>query len=140
MDIKMRILGVDYGASRTGIAVSDPLGMMAHGVTTVHSKNPHDVARKTADFATEYRAEKIVVGLPKNMNNTIGERGDATLAFVEVLKGKTECEVVMWDERLSTKSAINVLNETNTRGAKRKAVIDTVAAEIILQNYLDFIR
>ena len=135
----MRILGVDFGASRTGIAVSDILGMMAHGVTTVHSKSTREVAQRTADYAKEYSAGKIIVGLPKNMNNTIGERGEASVAFAGILKQKTDCEIILWDERLSTVSATRVLNETNTKGAKRKAVIDTVAAEIILQNYLDFI-
>lgn len=134
----MRILGVDYGDARTGIAVSDALGMMAQGVETVHSRQAEKVAEKVAVYAAQYQVNLIVVGLPKNMNNSIGQRGEATLAFTELLKEKTDCEIVLWDERLSTVSAIRVLNETNTRGKKRKNVVDTVAAEIILQNYLDY--
>ena len=96
------------------------------------------VLEEVIGYAKQYEAKTIVVGLPKNMNNTVGERGEACIAFGERLKELTDCEVVMWDERLSTVSAIGVLNQTNTRGSKRKAVVDTVAAAIILQNYMDF--
>ena len=133
-----RILGVDFGIARTGVAVTDPLGMMAQGVATISSRKIEKVLEEVVKYAREYDAQAIVVGLPKNMNNTIGERGEACIEFGEMLKAETGLEVVMWDERLSTVSAINYLNETNTRGKKRKAVVDTVAAEIILQNYLDF--
>lgn len=133
-----RILGVDFGVARTGVAVTDPLGMMAQGVATISSRKVEKVLQDVADYARQYDVETIVVGLPKNMNNTIGERGEACMEFGERLKAETGLDVVMWDERLSTVSAINFLNETNTRGAKRKAVVDTVAAEIILQNFLDF--
>ncbi len=133
-----RILGVDFGVARTGVAVTDPLGMMAQGVATISSRRVEKVLQDVISYARQYDAETVVVGLPKNMNNTIGERGEACIQFGEMLKEQTDFEVVMWDERLSTVSAINFLNETNTRGAKRKAVVDTVAAEIILQNYLDF--
>lgn len=132
-----RMLGVDYGVARTGIAVTDPLGMMAQGVATIHSKNPQKVLQAILDYAQQYEVGTIVVGLPKNMNNTIGERAEACTELAENLR-KSGHEVVLWDERLSTVSAIGFLNETNTRGKKRKAVIDTVAAEIILQNYLDY--
>ena len=133
-----RILGVDFGVARTGVAVTDPLGMMAQGVATISSRRVEKVLEEVVKYSKQYDAETIVVGLPKNMNNTIGERGEACIEFGDMLKAETGLEVVMWDERLSTVSAINFLNETNTRGAKRKAVVDTVAAEIILQNYLDF--
>ena len=133
-----RMLGVDFGVARTGVAVSDPLGMTAQGVGTIHSGNVEKVLEEVIVYAKQYEAKTIVVGLPKNMNNTVGERGEACIAFGERLKELTDCEVVMWDERLSTVSAIGVLNQTNTRGSKRKAVVDTVAAAIILQNYMDF--
>lgn len=136
----MRILGVDYGKARTGIAVSDPLGLMAHGIETIFSSNMRTVASRAAELAKEYEAGIIVVGLPKNMNNTLGERAEKTLRFVKLLEAESDAGVVTWDERLSTVSAINILNETNTRGEKRKAVVDTVAAQIILQGYLDHIR
>ena len=136
----MIILGVDFGAMRTGVAVSDSLGMMAHGICTIYNNNPELVAKEILHHIEETKAEKIVVGFPKNMDNTVGERGQKTLDFSEILKSLTHKEVIMWDERLTTVSASRVLNETNTRGKKRKGIIDTVAAEIILQNYLDSIK
>ncbi len=134
----MKIIGVDFGDVRTGVAVSDALGLTAQGIGTVYGRDPEKVADKVAALIKEQNAGLTVVGLPKNMDGTVGFRGEATLNFVEILKTKIDCEIVMWDERLSTVSAINILNETNTRGSKRKAVVDTVAACIILQNYLDF--
>lgn len=133
-----RILGIDYGVARTGVAVSDPLGFTAQGIGTIHSGKTEVILQKISEYVREYDAKIIVLGLPKNMNNTIGERGNACIEFGNLLKEKTSCEVIMWDERLSTVSAIGFLNETNTRGKKRKNVIDTVAATVILQNYLDY--
>lgn len=133
-----RMLGVDFGVARTGVAVTDALGITAQGVATIHSGKTEKVLESVLEYAESYNVSTIVVGLPKNMNNTIGERGKACTEFGELLKQRTDREVVMWDERLSTVSAIGFLNETNTRGKKRKNVIDTVAAEIILQNYLDY--
>lgn len=136
----MIILGVDFGTMRTGVAVSDALEMMAHGICTIYNNNPNLVAQEILKHIKKTSAEKIVLGFPKNMDNTVGERGKATLEFAEILRNLTEKEVIMWDERLTTVSASRVLNETNTRGKKRKSVIDTVSAEIILQNYLDSIK
>ncbi len=136
----MRVLGIDYGSARTGIAVSDPLGMMAHGVETVFSSSARKVAERIAQLAKTYEAGIIVVGLPKNMNNTLGERAAKTYRFIDLLKPLCGCDIMTWDERLSTVSAIGMLNETGTRGEKRKAVLDTVAAQIILQSYLDSLR
>ena len=135
----MRILGVDFGEKRTGIAVSDALGMTAQGVKTIFESYPPKVAQNVSEIAKELSAEKIVVGLPKNMDGTVGFRGEATYAFIEELKKLTDLPIITWDERLSTVSAIKSLNETNTRGKKRKEVVDTVAAMYILQNYLDSI-
>ena len=135
-----RMLGIDYGVARTGVAVTDPLGITAQGVGTIHSGKTEKVLQEVINYAKQYEVQTIVVGLPKNMNNTLGERGEACIAFGDLLKEHTDCEIVMWDERLSTVSAIGFLNETNTRGAKRKAVVDTVAATIILQNYLDYYK
>ncbi|MBO7208313.1 MAG: Holliday junction resolvase RuvX [Clostridia bacterium] len=134
----MRILGVDYGEARTGVAVSDELNVTAQGVKTIFGRNPEKVANEVSEIAKQYNAQLVVVGLPKNMDNSIGFRGEATLEFVEILKPLIDCPVELWDERLTTVSAIRVLNETNTRGNKRKNVVDTVAACIILQNYIDF--
>ena len=96
------------------------------------------MAAEVCEIVKQYDAKLVVVGLPKNMDNSIGFRGEATMEFVEILKPLIDCPVELWDERLSTVSAIRVLNETNTRGNKRKNVVDTVAACIILQNYIDF--
>jgi len=134
----LRILGVDYGTVRTGIAVSDEMGMMAHGVKNIFGRTPEKVANGIADMAKEYGVKTIVIGFPKNMNNTVGERGEAALLLKDILETLVECEIVMWDERLTTVSAHNALNFTNVSGRKKRDVVDIVAAEIILQGYLDF--
>ena len=133
----MRILGIDYGEVRTGVAVSDPLGWTAQGVCTINERNPEIVAQKVAEYAKEYNAEKIVLGLPKNMDNSEGFRVKATREFAEILKTVCPVPIEFWDERLTTTIAIQTLNETNVRGKKRKEVIDTVAATYILQGFLD---
>ena len=140
MDITMRIMAVDYGDARTGIAVSDFSGTLASGVETIFEKRPFVVAERVAQFAKQLEAEEIVVGMPKNMDNTIGERGEKTDAFIKQLQELTVLTITRWDERLTTVSAIRTLNETNVRGERRKNVIDTVAAEIILQSYLEYRR
>lgn len=134
----MRIIGIDYGDARVGIAVSDPLGYTAQGIETVPNKVYTKMLARVVEIIKEYNAEKIVVGLPKNMNGTLGERSVISQQFAAELKGYfPEAEIVLWDERLSTVQAAGVLNVTNTRGKNRKNVIDTVAASIILQSYLD---
>ncbi len=133
----MRILGVDFGDRRTGVAISDELGWTAQGLTTIFQWNPNEVAKEVVKIADEYKAEKIVLGLPKNMDGSVGFRGEATKEFSEMLKEKTTIPVIFWDERLSTVAAHRTLNETNVRGKKRKNVVDTVAATYILQGYLD---
>lgn len=134
----MRIIGIDYGDARVGVAVSDPLGITAQGLETVPNKVYAKMLERVAEIIRSYSAERIVVGLPKNMNGTLGERGEISHRFAEELKELfPEAEIVLWDERLSTVQAAGVLNVTNTRGKNRKNVIDTVAASIILQSYLD---
>ena len=132
-----RILGIDYGDSRVGIAVSDPLGITAQGVKTLKNKNQKKLLSELTEILNEYSPKKIVVGLPKNMDGTIGFRGEATYRFVETLKPIFSGEIILWDERLTTVSATRVLNETNTRGEDRKKVLDTVSACFILENYLN---
>ena len=133
----MRILGVDFGDRRTGVAISDELGWTAQGLKTIFHWNPGEVANEVIKTAEEYNVEKIVLGLPKNMDGSIGFRGEATKSFAEILKSKTNIELLFWDERLSTVAAHRTLNETNLRGKKRKDIVDTVAATYILQGYLD---
>ena len=134
----MRIMGIDYGDSRVGIAVSDLLGYTAQGVCTVKNRGMDNLVSDISKIIDEYNPEKIVVGLPKNMDGSIGFRGEETYKFKEALESIYKKEIVLWDERLSTVSAAGILNATNTRGKDRKKVIDTVAACIILENYMSF--
>ena len=131
------ILGVDFGDSRTGYATSDALGFSAHTLEVYSEKNMQKVAQHTAELAKKLNAEKIVLGFPKNMNGTIGDRGKKTKRFAALLRELTGLEVILWDERLTTVSAHNLMNETNVRGKKRKDTVDQVAAAFILQAYLD---
>lgn len=132
-----RILCVDYGDTRTGLALSDELGMLAHGIGYIKEKYPPYAADKVAEKAKEYDVEKIVLGNPVNMNGTYGPRAEKAAQFKSLLEERINVEVVLFDERMTTMSAHTYLNYTNTRGKNRKEVIDTLSAEIILQNYLD---
>ena len=134
-----RIMGLDYGSKTIGVAVSDLLGMTAQGVETINiNEQVKDFKIKRIKLVNEYNIGKIVVGLPKNMDNSIGFRGEATLYFVEVLKKKIKSvEVILQDERLTTMGAERVLLEANVSRKKRKDVIDKMAAVLILQTYLD---
>lgn len=136
----MRILGLDYGTKTTGVAVSDPMGWTAQGLEIIRRQEEEHLKatiNRIAELCAEYKVDKIVLGLPKNMNNTLGERGEKTLLFKEKLEARLKLPVEMWDERLSTVAAENVLLEADMSRKKRKNVIDKLAATIILQNYLD---
>ena len=139
----MRIIGLDYGTKTVGVAVSDALGLTAQGVETITRKEENKLRQTLARIEAiieEYEVTKIVVGLPKNMNNTLGERAEACKDFADKLERRTGIPVVMWDERLSTVSAdYGVLIESGVRRENRKAVIDKIAACVILQSYLDYI-
>jgi len=134
----MIIMAVDFGDSRTGLAVCGKSELMASPVGVISEKDFDKCIEKTAAAAKEHHAELIVVGYPKNMNNTIGERCEKCRLFAEKLQELTGCPVELWDERCTTVSAHNYMNVTNTRGKKRKAVVDAVAATIILESYLGF--
>ena len=136
----MKILAVDYGDTRTGIAVSDRTEFLATPVATITERNAQRLAQKVADAVKEQGAELIVVGLPINMNGTKGPRAEKCEAFAQMLRELVECPVEMWDERSTTVTAHNILNTTNVRGKARKAVVDTVAATIILESYLEYRR
>ena len=136
----MRILGLDYGSKTVGVAVSDPLRLTAQRVETIWRKQENKLRQTLArieELAAEYQAEKIVLGLPKNMNNTIGERAEKTLEFREMLERRTGLPVVMWDERLTTVEAERTLMEASVRRENRKQYLDQLAAVFILQGYLD---
>ena len=136
----MRIIGLDYGTKTVGVAVSDSLGITAQAVETITRKEENKLRQTLARIEAlidEYNVEEIVVGLPKNMNNTIGERAEACRDFADKLERRTGLPVIMWDERLTTVSADNVLKECGVRRENRKAVVDKIAAVFILQGYLD---
>lgn len=133
----MIILSVDYGDRRTGIAICDKFEMLASPVCVITEWNKESLAQKIVDIAVERKAEQIVIGLPKNMDGSKGFRADTCEELGEVIGSITEIPVVFWDERLTTVSAHKILSDNNVRGKKRKNVIDAVAAEIILQDYID---
>ena len=136
----MRILGLDFGSKTVGVAVSDPLGITAQGVEIIRRKDENKLRQTLArieELVAEFGIEKIVLGLPKNMNNTEGERVDKTLDFKASLERRTGLEVIMCDERLTTVMADKVMMEAGIRRENRKDYVDMIAAEIILQGYLD---
>ena len=136
----MRILGLDFGSKTVGVAVSDGLLLTAQGVETIERKDENKLRKTCArieELIAEYEITEIVLGLPKNMNNTEGERVEKTLAFKEMLERRTNLPVVMWDERLTTNAAEQILIESGVRRENRKSVIDKIAAVLILQGYLD---
>ena len=134
----MRIMSVDYGDSRTGIAVCDKDEMLASPLTVITEYNFDRCAEKVAELAKKEKAELIVVGHPKNMDGTEGERAEKCADFAGKVSELSGISTQLWDERRTTVTAHNYLNETNVRGKKRKAVVDAVAATIILETYLAF--
>ncbi len=131
-------MSVDFGDARTGIAICGKSEIAASPVGVIAEKDFDKCIEKTAETAKENHAEMIVVGYPKNMNGSIGERAEKCRLFAEKLQELTDCPVELWDERCTTVSAHNYLNMTNTRGKKRKSVVDAVAATIILESYLGY--
>lgn len=131
-------MSVDYGDARTGIAICDAMEFLASPVEVIHQSYEPKILNRIKDLCDKYKPSQIVVGLPKNMDSSIGERAQKCISFAESIKESTGIETVMWDERLTTVEAHNYLNNTNTRGQKRKNVVDAVAATIILQDYLDY--
>ena len=139
----MRILGLDYGSKTVGVAVSDPLGLTAQGVEIIRRKSENKMRQTLArieELIAQYQVEKIVLGLPKNMNNTLGDRAEKSLELKETLERRTGLAVVMWDERLTTVSANRVLMETGVRRENRKEHVDEIAAIFILQGYLYYLH
>ena len=132
----MKILAVDYGDARTGLAVCDAGELLARPVTVIHSHKMEEVLTQTTAAARSEGAGRIVVGNPINMNGTAGPRSELCQAFADRLRELSGLPVVLWDERSTTVSAIGILNTTDTRGKKRKAVVDAVAATLILESYL----
>lgn len=131
-------MAIDYGDVRTGIAVCDKYEMLASPVCVITQRDPEKLIDEIHGLANQYKTELFVVGLPKNMDSSFGSRAEKCTQFAQTLSEKTGIDFVMRDERLSTVSAHNALNNTNTRGKKRKSAVDQVAAVVILQDYIDY--
>ena len=137
-----RIIGLDFGSKSTGVAVSDPFGWTAQGVEIIRRKEENKLRKTLArieELVKEYGASRIVLGLPKNMNNSLGDRAEKSLAFKEMLERRTGLPVVMWDERLTTVAADRTMMEAGIRREHRREYVDEIAAVFILQNYLDYL-
>lgn len=133
----MRILGLDVGDRTIGIAISDPLGFTAQGVDTIRRKNIEYDINEVRKYCAQYDCKTIVVGLPKNMNGSVGPQGEKVLLFCEELKKAVACDIQMWDERLTTVAANRAMLEADISRSKRKQIVDKVASTYILQGYLD---
>lgn len=136
----MRILGLDFGEKTVGIAMSDPFGWTAQGLEVIKREDENNLKKtifRIEEIIKEYGVETIVLGYPKNMNNSLGERAEKTQNFKKKLENKTKLPVILWDERLSTVGAERSLLEADISRKKRKKVIDKMAAVFILQGYLD---
>lgn len=138
----MRIMGIDFGDARIGIAISDPFGWTAQGLETIDWKDNMDYpVERIKKIIDSYNIEKVIVGYPINMNGTLGERALKTDQFIKCLSDKLgNVEIIKWDERLSTIAANRILNEAGIKSSKRKKTVDIIAATYILQGYLDSIR
>ncbi|MDY6315118.1 MAG: Holliday junction resolvase RuvX [Clostridia bacterium] len=132
----MRILGIDYGDARVGLAVSDPFGWTASELPQIKGGDLGRAGNEIAAICKERGVEKIVLGYPKNMNGTIGPRGEISEKFKEILEKKTGLSVELWDERLTTVSATNIMNTSGFKSSKRKDRRDSLSAAIILESYL----
>jgi len=133
----MRFLGVDYGRKRIGLAVSDPSGIFAQPLETVEAADAQSAAARIAALSSERKVDEIVIGLPRNMDDTLGPMADAALAFRDLLAEKTGLPVRTWDERLSSARAERSLRETSMSRARRQKRVNAVAAQVILQAFLD---
>lgn len=136
----MKIMAVDYGDVRTGLAVCDRTEFLASPIGTIEEKNAQLLAMKIAHMAEQYEVKEIIVGYPVNMNGTVGPRAQKCSDFAGLLSRITDLPVNLWDERSTTVTAHSYLNETNVRGKKRKQIVDTVAATVILEGYLEYRR
>ena len=133
----MRILGLDVGQKTIGVAISDPLGFTAQGITTIRRGKKEEDIQQLKKICDEYAVETIVVGLPKNMNGTIGFAGEKIMEFTELIKEEIDIKIELWDERLTTVAAHRAMLEADLSRGKRKKIVDKIAATYILQGYLD---
>ena len=136
----MRIMAIDLGLARTGLAICDATELLASPLETINQYYSEKLLQRVVDIVTAQKPELIVVGHPRNMDGSCGESAKRAEEFAKQLETATNVKTVLWDERMTTVTAIGYLNEADVRGKKRKAVVDTVAATIILQDYLDHRR
>ncbi|MEP6686036.1 MAG: Holliday junction resolvase RuvX [Verrucomicrobiota bacterium] len=132
-----RLLGIDFGKARIGLAISDELGFMSHPLETLRMSNLNEVAKRIGEIVREKKIERVVVGLPRNMDGSHGPAAEEALAFVAKLRGQLACDVITWDERLTTVSANRALRAAGRSTRETRGYIDQVAAQVILQGYLD---
>ena len=133
----MRVLAIDYGDARTGIAISDAMGLIVGQTTVIHSRRPEKTVAEIARLVQESRAEQLVMGFPRNMDGSEGPRAALYREFAAYLKELTGMDVILWDERRTTVEAHNILSAHNYHGKKRKNTVDAVAASLILEGYLN---
>lgn len=136
----MRVCAIDYGDAHTGVAVSDPTGLLAGHTETIHAYRAEEVAERVGAIAREYGAEQLVLGLPVNMDGTSGPRAEKAEAFAALLRETTGLPVALWDERRTTIDAHRILRSNGKKGRQRKQMVDAVAAALILEGYLTWIR
>ena len=136
----MRIMAIDYGDARTGVAVSDISGTLVGDAWVMQERKIESVAEAVANEAALREVKAIVVGYPKNMNGTIGPRAEKSEQLSEMLRGICQIPVVLWDERMTTMSAHRILTDTGRHGKKRKQTVDAVAASLILESYLTYVK
>lgn len=134
----MRIMAIDYGDAHTGVAISDPFGTLAGYTTVIDSWKRDVVVEKLLEIIQEHGVQELVLGYPKNMDGTTGERVEKSKALAEILKEKTGLPLTLWDERLTTVDAHRILSENGRRGKRRKKTVDAVAATLILEGYLSY--
>jgi putative Holliday junction resolvase len=134
---KMRIMGLDMGSHKIGLAISDESGLIAQSLETIKRKSTEEDLKEITRVIDQFKIEKIVVGLPKNMNGTLGKQAETVLEWIEGLKKRISLPVVTWDERLTTVGATKILLEADLSRKKRKKVVDQLAAALILQGFLD---
>jgi putative Holliday junction resolvase len=135
MEIR-RVLGIDPGEARVGVAVSDDLGMLAHPLETI-DVSKHDPCDRIAELVAQKAASAVIVGVPRNMDGSFGPAAEKSRVLIEKLKSRVECKVVAWDERLTTVSAQRALREAGRKAKNQRAVIDQAAAQILLQSWID---
>jgi len=136
----MRILGIDYGDARTGLSVSDPTGLLAGSPSVIKEWNPERLAERLAAYIAEQKIERVVMGYPKNMDGSAGARAQKCESLAHALETRTGVPVVLWDERRTTIEAHAILHASGKKEKKHRQTVDAVAASLILQNYLDWLR